>query len=231
MPAQCAHHLILAATAATAACGSGMRPFESGLIPRLLFASHVQKKIAPMPRHTKMSPKMPPTTFVSVSIGVSLSGSGGGAGGEKGGSPGAVAFMPLAKPPGNHHQRRRRREGDRIGVFSSAQKAKPHPRPDGQSTPCGWPAGPDVACMHNSHAPSAAPRRSCASSSSASSRSQIGSPSDDKYDRTKGAGYVAECDGQYADVFSRNIGVASLLVETTGALGAAFMTILRILAK
>ena len=34
---------------------------------------------------------------------------------------------------------------------------------------------------------------------------QIGSPSDDKYDRTKGAGYVAECDGQYADALSRNI--------------------------
>ena len=30
---------------------------------------------------------------------------------------------------------------------------------------------------------------------------------------------------------SRNIGVALLLVETTGALGAAFVTILRILAK
>ena len=25
---------------------------------------------------------------------------------------------------------------------------------------------------------------------------QIGSPSDDKYDRTKGAGYVAACDGR-----------------------------------
>ena len=60
---------------------------------------------------------------------------------------------------------------------------------------------------------------------------QIGSPSDDKYDRTKGAGYVAECDGQYADALSRNIGVALFLVETTGALGADFMTILRILAK
>ena len=60
---------------------------------------------------------------------------------------------------------------------------------------------------------------------------QIGSPSDDKYDRTKGAGYVAACDGQYADALSRNIGVSLLLVETTGALGAAFMTILRILAK
>ena len=47
----------------------------------------------------------------------------------------------------------------------------------------------------------------------------------------KGAGYVAECDGQYADALSRNIGVSLLLVETTGALGAAFMTILRILAK
>ena len=57
---------------------------------------------------------------------------------------------------------------------------------------------------------------------------QIGSPSDDKYDRTKGAGYVAACDGQYADALSRNIGVSLLLVETTGALGAAFMTILRI---
>ena len=37
--------------------------------------------------------------------------------------------------------------------------------------------------------------------------------------------------GQYADALSRNIGVSLLLVETTGALGAAFMTILRILAK
>ena len=46
-----------------------------------------------------------------------------------------------------------------------------------------------------------------------------------------GAGYVAACDGQYADALSRNIGVSLLLVETTGALGAAFMTILRILAK
>ena len=36
-----------------------------------------------------------------------------------------------------------------------------------------------------------------------------------KYDRTKGAGYVAACDGQYADALSRNIGVSLLLVETT----------------
>ena len=34
-----------------------------------------------------------------------------------------------------------------------------------------------------------------------------------------------------AACLSRNIGVALLLVETTGALGAAFVTILRILAK
>jgi len=47
----------------------------------------------------------------------------------------------------------------------------------------------------------------------------------------QGAAYVAECDGQYAHALGRNIGVSLLLVETTGALGAAFMTILRILAK
>ena len=35
------------------------------------------------------------------------------------------------------------------------------------------------------------------------------------YDRIKGAGYVAECDGQYSDALSRNIGVSLLLVETT----------------
>ena len=36
---------------------------------------------------------------------------------------------------------------------------------------------------------------------------------------------------RWAVRLSRNIGVALLLVKTTGALGAAFMTILRILAK
>ena len=62
--------------------------------------------------------------------------------------------------------------------------------------------------------------------------SDVGAPrATPAVDRTKGAGYVAECDGQYADALSRNIGVSLLLVETTGALGAAFMTILRILAK
>ena len=60
---------------------------------------------------------------------------------------------------------------------------------------------------------------------------QIGDPSDEKYDRSTGKGRVDKVDGQYADALQRGIGVALLLVETTGALSAGFMTILRILAK
>ena len=62
---------------------------------------------------------------------------------------------------------------------------------------------------------------------------QVGSRDDDApYDRATGAGFVAACDGQYADALSKGVGVSTLLVaETTGALAASFMTILRLLAR
>ena len=61
---------------------------------------------------------------------------------------------------------------------------------------------------------------------------QVGSRDDAPYDRATGAGFVAACDGQYADALSKGVGVSTLLVaETTGALAASFMTILRLLAR
>ena len=61
---------------------------------------------------------------------------------------------------------------------------------------------------------------------------QVGSRDDAPYDRMTGAGFVAACDGQYADALSKGVGVSTLLVaETTGALAASFMTILRLLAR
>ena len=60
---------------------------------------------------------------------------------------------------------------------------------------------------------------------------QIGEPTDGKYDRTTGTGFVDATPGQYADALDRGIGVTLLLAETTGALGASFMATLRVLAK
>ena len=58
-----------------------------------------------------------------------------------------------------------------------------------------------------------------------------GSRSGSARSRSRCKGRVDKVDGQYADALQRGIGVALLLVETTGALSAGFMTILRILAK
>ena len=60
---------------------------------------------------------------------------------------------------------------------------------------------------------------------------QVGSRDDAPYDRMTGAGFVAACDGQYADALSKGVGVSLLVAETTGALAASFMTILRLLAR
>ena len=38
-------------------------------------------------------------------------------------------------------------------------------------------------------------------------------------------GFVAACNGQYADALSEGVGVSLLVAETTGALAASFMTI------
>ena len=45
------------------------------------------------------------------------------------------------------------------------------------------------------------------------------------------ASFVDACDGQYADALAKGHGVNLLHAETTGALGAIFMTVLRVLAK
>ena len=60
---------------------------------------------------------------------------------------------------------------------------------------------------------------------------QVGSRSDAPYDRVTGAGFVAAHNGQYADALSKGVGVSLLVAETTGALAASFMTILRLLAR
>ena len=41
----------------------------------------------------------------------------------------------------------------------------------------------------------------------------------------------AAYNGQYADALSKGVGVSLLVAETTGALAASFMTILRLLAR
>ena len=43
--------------------------------------------------------------------------------------------------------------------------------------------------------------------------------------RTTGEGFVDACDGQYADALAKGHGVNLLQAETTGALGAVFMTV------
>jgi len=60
---------------------------------------------------------------------------------------------------------------------------------------------------------------------------QVGGRSDAPYDRVTGAGFVAAHNGQYADALSKGVGVSLLVAETTGALAASFMTILRLLAR
>ena len=66
---------------------------------------------------------------------------------------------------------------------------------------------------------------------------QVGSRDDAPYDRMTGAGFVAACDGQYADALSKGVGVSLLVAESEttahrGALAASFMTsILRLLAR
>jgi hypothetical protein len=61
---------------------------------------------------------------------------------------------------------------------------------------------------------------------------QVGSRHDAPYDRVTGAGFVATCNGQYALVEPpKGVGVSLLVAETTGALAASFMTILRLLAR
>ena len=60
---------------------------------------------------------------------------------------------------------------------------------------------------------------------------QVGSRSDAPYNRATGAGFVAAHNGQYADALSKGVGVSLLVAETTGALAASFMTILRLLAR
>ena len=60
---------------------------------------------------------------------------------------------------------------------------------------------------------------------------QVGSRDDAPYDRMTGAGFVAACNGQYTDALSKGAGVSLLVAETTGALAASFMTILRLLAR
>ena len=60
---------------------------------------------------------------------------------------------------------------------------------------------------------------------------RIGAPDEPAFNRTTGAGFVDACDGQYADALAKGHGVNLLHAETTGALGAIFMTVLRVLAK
>ena len=62
---------------------------------------------------------------------------------------------------------------------------------------------------------------------------QIGSPSTapgSAFDRTTGTGYVAACDGDYADAIAKNHKTHLLVVETTGAHSAPLMALLRGLA-
>ena len=51
---------------------------------------------------------------------------------------------------------------------------------------------------------------------------RIGSEGERAFDRATGQGFVAACDGQYADALSKGVGVHLLHAETTGALGAVF---------
>ena len=60
---------------------------------------------------------------------------------------------------------------------------------------------------------------------------QVGSRGDAPHDRVTGAGFVAAHNGQYADALSKGVGVSLLVAETTGALAASLMTILRLLAR
>ena len=52
-----------------------------------------------------------------------------------------------------------------------------------------------------------------------------------RHTKTPAPENVAACYGQYADALSKGVGVSLLVAETTGALAASFMTILRLLAR
>ena len=70
-------------------------------------------------------------------------------------------------------------------------------------------------------------------SSSAAARppfAQPGSPDEPAFDRINGTGYVAACDGDYADAIAKHHKTHLLIVETTGAHSAPLMALLRGLA-
>ena len=52
-----------------------------------------------------------------------------------------------------------------------------------------------------------------------------------RHTKTPAPENVAACYGQYADALSKGVGVSLLAAETTGALAATFMTVLRLLAR
>ena len=60
---------------------------------------------------------------------------------------------------------------------------------------------------------------------------QIGDPGDRAFDRATGEGFVAACQGQYADALAKGHGVSLHHAESTGALGPVLMATLRILAR
>jgi len=56
-------------------------------------------------------------------------------------------------------------------------------------------------------------------------------PGDRAFDRTTGEGFVAACQGQYADALAKGHDVSLHHAESTGALGPVLMATLRILAR
>ena len=60
---------------------------------------------------------------------------------------------------------------------------------------------------------------------------QISDPGDRAFDRTTGKGFVAACQGQYADALAKGHDVSLHHAESTGALGPVLMAALRILAR
>ena len=55
----------------------------------------------------------------------------------------------------------------------------------------------------------------------------IGSPNEDAFNRLTGKGFVAACDGDYADAIAKRYKTHLLIVETTGAHNRALMELLR----
>jgi hypothetical protein len=60
---------------------------------------------------------------------------------------------------------------------------------------------------------------------------QRGDPSDPPFQRDTGLGYVAPCDGDYTDAISKGHPVLLCITETSGAVCAAFATLLHLLAR